>query len=77
MMTKRSNHMPVFTMIDMTNMKVMLVRHLRTHKVVSGMARLHVTSTQYDHPMGPNARFQNVNNSQCDAEYHDMKASMP
>ncbi len=63
-MTKRSNHMPVFTTIEMKNMKAMLVRSLRDHSVVSGIARLQVISTQYDQPIGPKARFQNVNASQ-------------
>ena len=57
-MTKRSNHMPVLTTMEMKNIYAMLVRNLRDHRVVRGMARLHVTSTQYDQPMGPKARFQ-------------------
>src|SRR5580658_4681228 len=76
-MTKRSNHMPVFTTIEMKNMNGIDVRSLRDHSVVSGIARLQVISTQYDQPIGPNTRFQNMNASQCDAEYQAMKASMP
>ena len=32
--------------MEMKNMKAMLVRSLRDHSVVSGIARLQVTSTQ-------------------------------
>ena len=44
--TKRSNHMPVFTTMDKMNMNVMLVLSLRDHRVVSGIARLQAISVQ-------------------------------
>src|SRR3569833_3680708 len=69
--------MPKLTTIEIKNMNEMLVRSLRDHSVVSGIARLHRISVQYDQPIGPNTRFQNMKYSQCDAEYHAMNASMP
>ena len=53
------------------------VRSLRDHSVVSGIARLQVISTQYDQPIGPNMRFHIMKASQCEAEYHAMKTSIP
>jgi hypothetical protein len=63
--------------MEMKNMYGIEVRNLRDQSVVSGIAKLQVTRTQYDQPMGPNMRFQNMKASQCEAEYQAMKASMP
>ena len=76
-MTKRSNHMPVLTTMEMKNINGIEVRSFLDQSVVSGMARLHVISTQYDQPMGPNMRFHIMKASQCEAEYQAMKTSMP
>ena len=69
--------MPVLTTIEMKNIYGIDVRNLRDHKVVSGIARLQVISTQYDQPIGPNIRFHIMKASQCEAEYQAMKTSMP
>src|ERR1017187_6571586 len=76
-MTKRSNHIPVLTTMEMKDIYPIGVRSFLDHSVVSGIARLQVTSTQYAQPMGPNMRFHIMKDSQCDAEYQAMKISIP
>ena len=51
-MTKRSNHMPVFTTIEMKNMNGILVRSLRDHSVVSGIDQV----AGHQHPVRPTHR---------------------
>src|SRR2546428_10437038 len=59
MMTKRSNHMPMFTKIEITNSATMLVRTLLTHNS-QGRIPLQMFMVQLAHQNGPNARYQNA-----------------
>src|SRR3989442_15152048 len=57
MITKRSNHIPMFTKIEMTNRPVMLVWTFfdqRSH----GSSPLQMFIVQLAHQNGPNARYQ-------------------
>src|SRR5437867_4081536 len=59
MITKRSNHIPMFTKIEMTNRPVMLVWTFfdqRSH----GSSPLQMFIVQLAHQNGPNARYQNA-----------------
>jgi hypothetical protein len=56
MMTKRSNHMPMFTRIEAMNIHGMLVRALLNQNAW-GTSTLHVIIDQYAHQYGPNARL--------------------
>src|SRR5260370_24132024 len=57
MITKRSNHIPTFTKIEITNSAVMLVRTFLRHNK-SGRNALQMNIVQLAHPDGPNARYQ-------------------
>src|SRR2546425_8511904 len=59
MITKRSNHIPMFTKIEMTNSARMLVRMFLRHRS-SGRNALQMIIVQLAHQEGPNARYQNA-----------------
>src|SRR5437667_1920495 len=59
MLTYRSNHMPMFTKIEMTNSAVMFVRIFLNHRS-SGRKPLQMYIVQDAHQNGPNARYQNA-----------------
>src|SRR3954469_2505039 len=58
-MTKRSNHMPMFTKNAMTNDAPTLVR-IFLNQNSCGMPTLQLTIVQYAHAYGPKARLMNV-----------------
>src|SRR5215468_3112578 len=62
MMTKRSNHMPTFTSIEVPKISQGFVRAF-FHQKICGLSTLQVTMIQYAQPYGPKARFRNTNNS--------------
>ena len=62
MITKRSNHIPMFTKIEMINTKTMFVRHHLNQKTC-GEITLQEIIVQYAHQYGPNARFLNAYSS--------------
>src|SRR5437868_2476339 len=76
MMTKRSNHMPMFTKIEMTNMNGTFVRSFFDQKNC-GESTLQEIIVQYAHAYGPIARLMNVKRSYGLPEYQAMKNSMP
>src|SRR5256886_13416718 len=57
MITKRSNHIPMFTKIDTTNNAVTLVRTFLDHNS-HGNSPLQMFIVQLAHQNGPNARYQ-------------------
>src|SRR2546421_2797792 len=57
MITKRSNHIPMFTMMDTTNSAMTLVRTFLDHKS-HGNNPLQMFIVQLAHQNGPNARYQ-------------------
>src|SRR5258708_1305545 len=59
MITKRSNHIPTFTKIEITNRAWMLVRIFWRHKS-RGRNGLQMIIVQLAHQKGPNARYQNA-----------------
>src|SRR5882757_9481891 len=59
MITKRSNHIPMFTMIESTNVAERLVRIFLNQKSC-GETTLQVIIHQYAHQYGPNIRLMNA-----------------
>src|SRR6266850_1786234 len=59
MITKRSNHIPTFTKIEITNRAWMLVRMFLRHNS-RGRNALQMIIVQLAHQNGPNARYQNA-----------------
>src|SRR5437016_6216982 len=59
MITKRSNHIPTFTKIEITNSARMLVRTFLRHNS-HGTSPLQMFMVQLAHQNGPNARYQNA-----------------
>src|SRR6266704_595459 len=59
MITKRSNHMPMFTKIEITNSARMLVRIGLNHRSC-GKKALQMIIVHDAHQNGPNARYQNA-----------------
>src|SRR2546426_3853419 len=59
MITKRSNHIPIFTKIEITNSARMLVRTFLRHNS-HGRSPLQMFMVQLAHQNGPNARYQNA-----------------
>src|SRR5258708_9611390 len=59
MITKRSNHIPMFTKIEITNSARMLVRMFLRHRR-SGRHALQMIIVQLAPQNGPNARYQNA-----------------
>src|SRR5213079_3160812 len=59
MITKRSNHIPMFTKIEMTNRPVMLVWTFFDQSS-HGSSPLQMFIVQLAHQNGPNARYQNA-----------------
>ena len=56
MITYRSNHMPMFTTIDSTNVARRL-RRIFLNQNSCGLITLHVIMIQYDHEYGPLKRL--------------------
>src|SRR5438034_4035948 len=59
MITKRSNHIPTFTKIEIPNSARMLVRTFLRHNS-HGRSPLQMFMVQLAHQNGPNARYQNA-----------------
>src|SRR5205823_1670388 len=59
MITWRSNHMPMFTKIEITNNPRMFVRIFLNHSS-QGRIPLQMFMVQLAHQNGPNARYQNA-----------------
>src|SRR5256886_7901890 len=59
MITKRSNHIPTFTKIEITNSARMLVRTFLRHNS-HGRSPVQMFMVQLAHQNGPNARYQNA-----------------
>src|SRR6267378_5472573 len=74
MITKRSNHIPMFTKIEITNSARMLVRMFLRHNS-SGRNALQMIIVQLAHQKGPNARYQNAARSAAWPPNHAVKYS--
>src|SRR5439155_7982016 len=74
MITKRSNHMPMFTKIEITNSARMLVRMVLRHSS-SGRNALQMIIVQLAHQNGPNVRYQNAACSAACPPNHAVKYS--
>src|SRR6266567_251552 len=74
MITNRSNHIPTFTKIEMTNSARMLVRMFLRHRS-SGRNALQMIIVQLAHQNGPNARYQNAARSAAWPPNHAVKYS--
>src|SRR2546422_4646926 len=74
MITKRSNHIPMFTKIEMTNSARMLVRMFLRHRS-RGKNALPMIIVQLAHQKGPNARYQNAARSAAWPPNHAVKYS--
>src|SRR5439155_930197 len=59
MITKRSNHIPTLTKMEMTNSPVMLVRIFLNHSSC-GRNALQIIIVHVAHQNGPKARYQNA-----------------
>src|SRR6201987_5967515 len=73
--TKRSNHIPMFTTIDKINVATKLVR-IFLNQNNCGDTTLQVIIAQYAQAYGPVARFKNAYCSNSTPEYHDMNNSV-
>ena len=62
MITKRSNHIPMFTKMEMINVASTLVLIFLNQKSC-GVITLHVIMLQYAHQYGPKALFMNAYDS--------------
>src|SRR2546430_343702 len=74
MITNRSNHIPTFTKIEMTNSARMLVRMFLRHRS-NGRNALQMIIVQLAHQNGPNARYQNAARSAAWPPNHAVKYS--
>src|SRR3989454_10131397 len=74
MITKRSNHIPMFTKIEITKRAWMLVRIFLRHNS-SGRNALQMIIVQLAHQKGPNARYQNAARSAAWPPNHAVKYS--
>src|SRR5207249_644602 len=74
MITKRSNHIPMFTKIEMTNRPVMLVWTFFDQSS-HGSSPLQMFIVQLAHQNGPNARYQNAARSCGFPPNHAVKYS--
>src|SRR5204862_5315084 len=74
MITNRSNHIPTFTKIEMTNSARMLVRMFLRHRS-RGRNALQMIIVQLAHQNGPNARYQNAARSAAWPPNHAVKYS--
>src|SRR6266705_1092972 len=75
MITKRSNHIPMFTKIEMTNSARMLVRMFLRHRS-RGSRPLQMFMVQLAHQNGPNARYQKAARSAACPPNHAVKFSV-
>ncbi len=75
MITKRSNHIPMLTKMEMKNVANKLVRSLCDQNNC-GVITLQVIILQYAHQYGPVARLMNAYCSYSTPEYQAMKNSV-
>src|SRR4029079_11320039 len=73
--TKRSSHMPVFTMSEIRKRSGMFVRTFLNHSVC-GMTPLQKMSVQYAYQYRPNIRLWIMKPSYSFAAYHPKNASV-
>src|SRR2546427_12293542 len=74
MITKRSNHIPMFTKIEITNSARMLVRTALNHRSC-GRNALQMIIVQLAHQNGPKARYQKAARSFALPPNHAVKYS--
>src|SRR5215470_8559702 len=76
MITNLSSHMPMLTMIEITNSQNSLsLNRLNQRSWID--APLHKSSSQYIYQYGPShMRFLSMNHSNCDAPYQPKNASI-
>src|SRR6266702_5568559 len=74
MITKRSNHIPTFTKIEITNSARMFVRMVLNHSSC-GRNALQMIMVHDAHQNGPNARYQNAARSAGWPPNHAVKNS--
>src|ERR1051326_5209194 len=75
MITKRSNHMPIFTTMESTKVAIKLVLILLNQKSC-GDKTLQLIISAYAHQYGPVARLRKQYCSYSTPEYHDMDNSV-
>src|SRR5690242_55936 len=75
MITKRSNHIPMFTKMEITNSAVRLVRTFLNQRI-QGRNQLHTFMVHPAHQKGPKARYQNACRSGVGPPYQAMKYSV-
>src|SRR5262245_18609782 len=75
MMTKRSNHMPTFTRMDIVNRIHGVLRAFLNQKIC-GVITLHVNMIQNAQAYGPKARLRNTKRSTSSPLYQAVKNSV-